>query len=178
MDKSIYSNDRYKFSMICIYISELFILFSLQQVPGFLPEIYGGRPILILPLMFVVSLAEGNYLSMIWGLITGLILDLSLSRFIGIQVIILGIAGYFLGRLRNKLLEINFCTFLIITLFMEPILIFARFYLIYMTRGLSDIDIAIYNHVIPCIVYTLVLSPIIYLFNRSISFFVRKKGGV
>lgn len=178
MNKSVRYNNIYEFFRACIYTIELFVLFSLQQIPGFLPEIHGGHPILIFPLTLSISILEGNYFSLIWGLISGLILDLSFSRFVGIQVIIMGAVGYFLGKLKNKLFEVNFFTFIILSSLIEPILIFVRFYINYIIKRIDYVDIAVYGHIVPCILYTLLVSPIIYLFNRPISFFLKKKGGV
>ena len=178
MGKSNFVLDKYSFFRACIYISELFVLFSIEQIPGFVPEFFGGRPILVLPLMISVCLAEGNYFSLIWGFLTGLILDLSFGGIIGIISVIMGILGYILGQLKDKLFEIKIFTFMFLCFIIEPLLIFLRFYINYVIKGIEYVDIIIYNHILPIALYTFLISPIIYLFNKPIAFFVRKKGGV
>lgn len=169
--------DTHKILRICVYVVEFFVLLAMQQTPGLVPEIFGGRPTLIIALFFAVSLLEGNYLSLFFGAITGLVLDISMSSYIGLQVVIMGILGFLIGKIRRKIFRVNIWIFMALCLLFEPILIFFRFYMSYVIKGLENADIAFYNHILPGIIYTVILSPIIYLFNRPVWFFVRKRDG-
>lgn len=177
MIKSVYHKDIYKFLRICFYIMQLLVLFSLQQVPDFLPEIYGGRPTLILPLLLTVSLQEGNYFALIWGLVCGLLMDMNPSRFVGIQIFVMGVVGYLLGRLKDRGYKVNLKTFLVLSVFIEPIMILMRFCLNYNLPKMHYIDAIVNRHIIPCILYTVLVSPFVYLFNRSVLFSMAQKGG-
>ena len=170
--------DGHKVLRIFIYILQIFILFSFQQVPGIIPEVSGGRPNLVVSLFLAIALFEGNYVSLVWGLISGLILDLSLGKYIGLNMAILGIIGYAVGKIKEKLFEVRLVTYIFFCLIMHPILIFIGFYTTYIINGFDFIDFAISNHVIPSIVYTILVSPLIYLFNRPIFYLLREKGGV
>ena len=180
MNISTDSYDIYKFFRICIYTAEILILFSIEQNIGFTPEVYGGRPVLILPLFIVISVFEGSYLGIAWGFLSGLLLDLSFCRNIKTQILIMGIAGYLIGKagnkirnnIKDKIKHINFICFIVMSLIFIPLLIGLRFYMNYMIKGIEYADTAFYNHVIPSIIYTLALSPLIYFLNRPIWFFI------
>ncbi len=162
---------------IFIYIIQLFILASIQQVPGFIPEIYGGRPLLILPLILTVALLEGNYVGFIFSLVSGIIMDLSLGNHIGVQLFVIGIIGYILGKVKEKLFKDSVFTFIFFCILIEPFFIIMRFYL---NQGIfvvnqEHIKLMFINHIIPGVLYTICISPVIYLFNRPIFYFIREK---
>lgn len=177
MNKTKNFIDVYTVIRICIYIIQFVVLFAIQQIPGFIPEIYGGRPNLILPLLFSVSLFEGNYLSLIWGLISGAILDFSLSKYMGIQLFIMGVLGYILGKIKEKLFAINIYTFIVCCAVTEPLIIFMNFYLNYNASQSEYMNLMLNYHIIPGIIYTFFISPIVYLFNRPIFYLIKKKEG-
>lgn len=158
-------------------MTELFVLFSIQQIPGFTPELFGGRPFLIIPLFISISMFEGSYLGIAWGFLTGLLLDLSFNGGIKVQIMAMGIIGYLLGKVKNRFPNVTMIKFLVLSLFCQPFLIWFGFYTRYVIKGLEYANIAFYRHVVPSIIYTLILSPLIYLFNRPIWFFVSQKEG-
>lgn len=177
MDKKEKPIEIYKAIRIFIYIIQLFILVSIEQVPGLIPEIYGGRPLLILPLFLSVVLLEGNYTGFVFGLISGITMELSFGKYVGLQLFIMGLMGYILGKVREKLFEINIFTFIFFCILIEPLFIIMRFYLNYGTLWLaqSHLSLMLINHVIPGILYTVLVSPVIYLFNRPVFYFIREK---
>lgn len=177
MQKNRYVN-LYDLLRLFIYIIEFFVLYSMQQTPGLIPELFGGRPVIIIPLFFSISLLEGNYLSVAWGLISGLVLDVSLGGYIGVQIVIMGILGYLIGKIRENVFEVNIFTFFAVSFIATPLIVILRFYINYIVPKFGYSDIAFYKHIVPCIIYTFAISPIVYLFNKPISFFVRKKEGV
>ena len=172
------SSNNYKILRVCIYMVELFLLFSACQVPGLIMEIKGGRPIMIIPFFLAVSLFEGNYLSICFVFFCGAVADLSFGKYPGFNLAIMGILGYLLGKVTEKTFEINFLTFIFCCIIAEPLLIFANFYLNYWDYTFYSIETAVSNHLFSNIIYTLLVSPFIYLFNRPIWYFINEKGGV
>lgn len=178
MQKKYRRLNLYDLLRLFIYIIEFFVLYSIQQIPGFIPELFGGKPVILIPLFFTISILEGNYFSVAWGLISGLVLDISLGSYIGVQIVTMGILGYVIGKIKERFFEANIFTFLVINLLFTPLIIILRFYISYILRGFNCVDIAFYKHIIPCIIYTFAISSIVYLFNKPIWFFIRKKEGV
>lgn len=178
MEKHKDSKNVYKTLRVCIYVIEFLLLFSVCQVPGFILEIKGGRPILTIPLFLAVSLFEGNYLSLCFGLFSGAIMDLSFGKYLGFNLAVMGLLGYILGKIAEKTFEINFLTFVFCCIIIEPLVMLANFYLNYWGYNFCGMQTAVNNHLLPNIIYTLLVSPIVYFFNRPIRYFIGKKGGV
>lgn len=71
-----------------IYYLLLLLFFALQTTPNLL-EIFGIKPILIVPLMVSVCMFEGIMKSAVFSMVTGLLWDVSSDKLLGFNGIIL-----------------------------------------------------------------------------------------
>lgn len=158
---------RVKFKYI-IYIIELLILYIMQQIKIFSPEIYGGRALYILPCFIFIAVHENQYIAMLFGIFTGLLIDIGYNNVIGIETIILCFVGYILGKISTKFVRANIITHFLYTFIVSLLVMSSRFLFFYVLKGYGDYNYVFLNHYLSCIIYTSLISPIIYLFNRGL----------
>ncbi len=141
------------------------ICFVLQQTPG-LFEIGGVKPILILPAVFALAAtSKSPTLSGIAGLFFGLGWELLAGRFTGYLALLLMSGAVFMSVYwrRENLTTVNFIlhtTFACALLTVGDLLVFE--YLL----GYGSPLFAFSRHTLPIILYTGIVSPLLYLFCR------------
>ncbi|MDR1628165.1 MAG: hypothetical protein LBR79_05270 [Oscillospiraceae bacterium] len=160
-----------------IYLLEIILFYVLERNCGLIPEIFGGRPIILIPVFISIAIFEKEYVSMFFGIIIGAFLDVSISGFIGSQTAFLFILGYILGVLFTYFIDLNFLAFFLTSLIMIPVIIGYRFLFFYIIPGFDNIPYAFLHHLVPSVVYTAVISPVIYFVNRYIAYHIRFIGG-
>ena len=102
----------------------VFVLYVLQGTPGFL-QIFGVRPIFIIPFCINLAMLEEDEHALIIYVIAGLLMELSAGRIVGMYTIPLIIACIictilvkfvFQANYRNTITLSFICTFVILTL--------------------------------------------------------------
>lgn len=172
----IRSNNFYVLIRFIFYTIEIIMLYTLERLPGLIPELFGGRPVFLTSAFISISMLEGGYSGIFLGILAGLLMDMGMGGALGLCAIVMCIIGYFLGGATAKLLRTNIITFMIASLIISPFVIYTKFFSLFIIKGYGYSQYALINHVIPSMIYTVAVSPIIYLFNRPISFFLRGKG--
>lgn len=161
-----------------IYFLEIIFFYALERSYNLIPEVFGGRPVILIPVFIAVSIFEKEYASMIFGIVIGSFLDVSIGNFIGIQTIFLFILGYVLGVLFTYFVNLNFLTFFFTSLIVIPLIFGYRFLFFYILPGFDNVQYAFIHHLVPCAIYTAVISPVVYFINRYIAYWVRfRKAG-
>ncbi len=159
-----------------IYIFELYFLYSLQQAPALSVGFFGIRPILLVPAFVSIALFEKEFTGMAFGIVAGMFLDFSFGNPLGIYALFLCILGYVLGVLSTYFFRSNFWTALAATAVITSATVMLRFYFNYILSGFKNESFALINFCIPVIIYSIILAPTVFLFNRSVSYFVRGGG--
>lgn len=160
--------DRQYLFRVTLYILEFFVLFSLQQIPGLLPEFFGGKPLLILSLFLSISILESDQIIILVAIFCGLVLDLSLGGYIGIQTVMLTALRFIMSKIKRKIRRGDFIVLLFASIIFVPLVMYSRFYTHYVLSGFLYPEIAFFNHILPSVVYTVCTVPIIYFFNRPV----------
>ena len=161
-----------------IYFFEIIFFYVLERNYNLVPEIFGGRPLILVPVFIAVAIFEKEYVSMFFGIVIGFFLDISIGNFIGVQAIFLFILGYIIGVLFTYFINLNFLTFFLTSLVIIPFVLIYRFLFFYIIPRFDNIEYAFIYHLLPCIVYTIIVSPIIYYINRYIAYRIRfRKAG-
>ena len=168
---------KYKFKS-CIYLFEILLLFALQSSSLFSLEIFGARPLMILPAYISASMFLSNKETLIFSVIAGLFLDMQTSSLIGMHILIMLGLGYIINLLLENTLNISMISAIIISFFATIIIVFVRFLLFYVLMDYGDNLYALLNHYLPSLVYTIIITPIVYLFNRGIHCLTYGKEGV
>ena len=161
-----------------IYLFEIIFFYVLERDCNLIPEIFGGRPLILIVVFLAVAIFEREYASMFFGITVGFLLDVSIGNFIGIHTILLFILGYTLGVLFTYFISINLFTFSLTSLIFIPLILLYRFLFFYIIPGFDNAKYAFLYHLLPSIVYTMIISPFVYYINRSIAYFIRFKRKV
>ena len=90
------------------YFLELLLLFILQTTPRLLPEIFGSKPLLLIPAVITIALLENEIPAMFFGLAGGLLLDFGYSDNIGFFTITLTLSCFYIGLVFRDYLVISF----------------------------------------------------------------------
>lgn len=167
--------DKYKYIRWLAYIIEILVFFVIQQTPGLIPEIFGGRPLLLLPILVGIAMFETEITSLFFGLFIGILLDVGLWDIIGFYAILFAVLGYVISVLAANLFQTNLLTSVIVTA-VCIIIVYSLYYLFCYVLKFYDAPIYEFvNHFLARMAYTLVLSPIVYFFNKALALQVRAK---
>lgn len=170
-------NKIHKYFRWLIYIFELYFLYSLEQTPALSVGFFGVRPLALIPAFVSIALFEKEYTGMAFGVFTGILMDFSFGNPLGIYALLLCVLGYVLGVLSTYFFRSNFWTALMSTTVITSAIVALRFYFNYILPEFKNKSFAWMNFCVPVIIYSIALTPIIFLFNRSISYFIRGGGG-
>lgn len=152
-----------------IYGLELLVLFVLQQTPGLFPEIYGTRPVLLIPAAITIALFEREIPAMAYGVAAGLLLDFGFGGALGIHALLLALICFFVSLLTKTVLQMHFVTALITAVWTVALMVFAGWLLQYVLPGYTHPGYALLHCYLPKYLYTLLLFPLIFLINRGVS---------
>ncbi len=166
--------DNYKKIKFLIYFAEAVLLFVLQQNSFLVPEIFGGKPTLLIPLLISISMFQTEGVSTIFGMIIGILLDIGVGHIIGFYAILLPLIAYALSYISGRFLKINFLSYSIYCFIVVILLQLMHFVVFYLIHGYGGYSYVLIQHYLSRTIYTILLSPIIYLFNRSVEFRIRE----
>jgi rod shape-determining protein MreD len=159
-----------------VYAAEILIFFVLQENNEFFPEIFGARPVLLLPVFASIAVFERLYPSMIFGLTAGMLLDAGLGTFIGAQSFLMLIWGFVLGLMFTYFIKVGFFTYLPASFLIIALSICFRFWIFFILPGFEDPQYVFIAHILPSIIYTFVAAPLTYLLNRYIFHRIRLRN--
>lgn len=69
-----------------------------QETPGLIPELFGARPVLLIPVALSIALFEGERPSMMFGLFSGLLIDFGIGGALGFHALLLAATCFFFKR--------------------------------------------------------------------------------
>lgn len=150
------------------YIIEIIIIFVLFSTPNLIPEVFGGKPSLLITIAISIAVFEREIPAMIFGLLCGLLIDIGYSSTIGTFSIGLTIICFVLGYVANNLIVANIFNVLLVSFVAILILFLLHFLFSYIMLGYDDPLSYFVNHYISRIVGTFIFTPIFYFLNRFI----------
>ena len=131
-----------------------------------MPEIFGSKPLLLLPAVITIAFFEYEIPAMFFGLAGGIMLDLGYSDNIGFFAVTLTLSCFFIGLVFRDYLVISFFNALAFNAIFCSGLILLFFLFGYVFAGKGDILFYFSRHYISRIVYTFVCGIILYFLNR------------
>lgn len=158
-----------------IFSIEIVIAYILQTTPYLLPEVYGGKAVVLPVLALSISVFEPQIPSMIFGAVCGTLTDLSAAGPIGYYSIGVVIICYIVSTLMENYVKTNLASVMIIALACIPLLLFVHFLFYYLFMGYADAWTFFVSHYISRIIYTLALVPVLYGLNRRVSAVLRSE---
>lgn len=157
---------RYTVFRYLAYSIELVLLFVLQTTPRLLPEIFGSKPLLLIPAVITIAMFESEIPAMFFGLAGGLMLDLGYSDNIGYFTIVLTISCFFIGLIFRDYLVVGFLNATVFNAIFCAGIILLYFLFFYIFAGKGDVLFYFTRHYISRIIYTFICSFILYLLNK------------
>ena len=157
---------RYTVFRYVAYSLELLLLFILQTTPGLLPELFGGKPLLLIPAAITISLLENEIPAMLFGLAGGLLLDLGYSDNIGFFSVTLTLSCFIIGLVFRDYLVISFLNATVFNAIFSAGLIILFFLFSYAFAGKGDVLYYFSHHIISRIIYTFLCGIILYFINK------------
>lgn len=155
------------------YVIEILVVFMVQETPGLIPELFGARPVLLIPVALSIALFEGERPSMMFGLFSGLLIDFGIGGALGFHALLLAATCFFLSVLATDLIHTNFLTAMLITIVVSCAVLLLQWLFYFVFAGYEGAFYALTAHFIPRFVYTVVPAPVIYYFNRALAFQIR-----
>ena len=160
-----------RYSRYLIYILEIYILNAVQEIPEF--NLFGIPSFWTVPSFVCISLFEKEFTSMAVGILSGLLIDLSLGCFLGLNALILGILGYILGVIFSYYVRTNFLSALFISGIVLVLILAVNILVNFSSNEFKNHEI--YDLYLPIVILTILITLPVYFFNRTISYMTREK---
>ena len=146
------------------YALEIIILFVLQNTPNLMPEIFGSKPLLLLPAAFAIAAFEDTVPAVVFGAVCGVLTDIG-SGAIGYFGVMLTLLCFVQTELFRKYFVTSLRTTLVFS-FAAITLVVCLYFLLF--RLLAGIDSALYlfvHHYISRVLYTFAFTVVLYFLN-------------
>lgn len=150
------------------YSLEIFIFFMLQQTPGLFPEIFGARPVLLIPVAVMIAMFEPQMPAVAFGVVSGLMMDFGFGGILGINALILTFLCYAVSTISQTILRVNLGTAIITAVWTTAIVVLLGWLFQYVLRGYTAPVYALTSRYFPRFCYTVLLSPLIFLINKGV----------
>ncbi len=148
------------------YSFEILILYILQGTPSLIPEIFGGKPVLLICVALTFAAFEKELPAMFFGLACGIMCDLGISNTIGYFSVILTAVCYFEALLFKSVIVKNFFNTMLYCLCGCATIICFYFLIFYIFRGYGNAFYYFLNHYVSRIVYTFLCCIPVYFINK------------
>ncbi len=157
---------RRNFLRFFAYSLEIIILYVISGTPLLLPEIFGSKPCLLLPVALTIAVFESETVAMSFGFVCGLLTDIGFSGKIGFYTVVLTLLCFIIGYCARNFFVTNLLNASIIGVASITLLILIHFLL-----NVSSLDIAntgehFVRHYISRIVYTSAFFVPLYFLGR------------
>lgn len=150
-----------------IYILLLVLCCALQTMPGFM-ELFGIKPVLLLPLAVCFSMYEGVMPSAFYSMAAGLLWDITSGKLFGFNGLIFLCAGTMISLLCIYYLRTriwNAIAFSSALLLVQGSLNYLFYYAIW---GHADSGMMYWGKILPTGIYTVLITPLAFLLVRLI----------
>ena len=151
-----------------IYLILLLVLHLLQSTAGLFPSPFGAHALLLIPAVVCIGMCEREYSGLFFGLFAGLLWDSTLLAD-HYHAMFLCVLGLVCGALAQHLMRNNIMTAALLSGFSLLLYALIRWASLLITAGFGFAARKLLTFYLPCVIYTLFLSPILYLFIRFLS---------
>lgn len=154
------------------YISyglEILIFYIIQGVPDLIPQVLGGKPLLLIPVALTIACFENEVPAMAFGVACGAMMDLGVGTHLGFYTIALAIVCFFIGYFAENYFNTKLLIVLFISVIIIPVLISLNFVINYILAGYANSGYYFVHHILATMAYTFVTVPVFYGINRVLS---------
>lgn len=152
-----------------LYAVELVTLFVIQGTPYLVPELFGGRPVLIIVAVLSIAMFEPKMTALFFGLAGGLLIDIGNGGVIGFFAILLTVLCYLTSHLTLDVIKTSLLTAMLISGAAVFSVLSLHFLFFYVLPNYGENGYFFTHHYLSRIVYTIVLTPIFYGINKTLA---------
>lgn len=153
---------------VVIYLVLTALAALIQNTAGLTLEIGGARCFLLLPVCMILGAGEDERFAAVIALVGGMLWDLSTAVHLGFNAIYMCIMCFFGAALITYIIRNTFITnFIFSTIF---IIIYCILYWLFfiIIKDVRGAELSLFTFYLPSALYTIVLTPFIYLILRPI----------
>lgn len=150
------------------YALEIFVLHILQTIPGFIPRIFTVTPLLSVAACMSIAILESELSGMLFGLETGLLLDVTSSAPFGTFSMFFLVIYAFLSAFSGRKIKIKLPYVMIASIpAMVVLFVSIWFVQVFVSQSGGYLDSFI-NRYLPMMVYSYFAVPFLYPLNAYI----------
>ncbi|MBE6754518.1 MAG: rod shape-determining protein MreD [Ruminococcaceae bacterium] len=151
------------------YALELLLVCIVQYTPNLLPTFLGVKPLLLSVFAISIAMFEGETSAMWFGCAAGILMDVMSTSVFGFNTIMLMVVCYFCGALVIFLMRNNIVSAMVLGVCGLIVIEVMRWLFFYVLWGDAKMWYYLYAVMLPQVVYSAVIMPIAFYFNRSIA---------
>ena len=155
-----------KFLRFFAYSLEILVLYILQGTPMLLPEIFGSKPCLLLPVALTIAVFESETVAMSFGFVCGLLTDIGYSGKIGFYAVVLTLLCFCLGYCARNFFVVNLLNASIIGIVSITVLILIHFWFNVSLQEIENTGTQFLTHYLSRVLYTGAFFVPLYFFNK------------
>lgn len=140
----------------------------LQNTGGLFPQIFGARYFLLLPLAIILAMGEDIIASAFMGLFAGLLWDMSGAVHLGFNCIFIAVVCFLSSALVTYIVRDTFITNMICAALVIILYCFLYWLFFIVIKGVDGGETTLFSFYIPCAIYTLILTPVIWLIMKPV----------
>ena len=157
-----------------LYGGFLLLFYVLQTTPGFL-TFWGSKPLLVLPFVIGIAMMEGELIGGLFGLAAGVLCDTSSITLFGINSLLYMGACVAVGLLVIYYMQPSRLNSLIFTGTVLVCRQLFEYFFYYVMWGYEDVSIILLRHMLPTVLLTLLVTPLMYALVCSTYGYYRRK---
>lgn len=150
------------------YSLEILLIYVIGGSGLVLPELFGGRPMLLISAALTIAFFENELPSMFFGIASGALIDIGTDGNIGFFTFALGFSCFVIGNIFRDYMVVSFLNSLAFCGGFILGLIVLKFIIKYGINGFNNSGYYFLHHYVARIVYTFVLSPLLYWLNKGL----------
>lgn len=140
----------------------------LQNTGGLFPQVFGARCFLLLPLAIILAMGEDIIASAFMGLFAGLLWDMSGAVHLGFNCIFIAVVCFLSSALVTYIVRDTFITNMICAALIIILYCFLYWLFFIVIKGVDGGETTLFSFYIPCAIYTLILTPVIWLIMKPV----------
>ncbi len=148
------------------YSLEIILMLVLQSTPGLIPEVFGGKPILLVSCALSIAAVDEVIPTLAFAAVCGAFADISAGGTVGFFAVALTLLCYVLCCLMRYFFSTGTVVALPFCLSAVVVILGARFLIFALPPGGAELFV---NHYISRIVYTFAATVPLYFLNRFLS---------
>lgn len=162
-----YDNNKPKYIRYAIYVALIIFTSLLQNSAGAFPEIFGARALVVLPLVVAISMHEREIAAAIFGVLSGVFLDICTAND-GFNAIVLLVLASVCSLLISHFMQNNVVTAFVLSA--GAIVAYNVLYVLvnFVLSGAGNPLRQLITFYLPSFIYTMVFVPLFYYIIKSV----------